>query len=93
MIFRLLSIFGGFESAIINTTKRITQFGSEVYKIFKAKICLNMNSKTDKETRSYNYIAFLSEIIANFRFWQVICNRNSVKFEADFEHMLNFAGV
>ena len=31
-----------------------------------------MNSKTDKEGRSYDDIAFLSEIIVNFRFWQEI---------------------
>jgi hypothetical protein len=31
-----------------------------------------MNSKTDKEDRSFDDIAFLSEIIANFRFWQEI---------------------
>ena len=30
-----------------------------------------MNSKTDKEDRSCDDIAFLSEIIADFRFWQV----------------------
>jgi hypothetical protein len=52
-----------------------------------------MNSKTDKEGKSCDDIAFLSEIISDFRFWQVICNRNSVKFGADFEHILNFAGV
>ncbi|CAB1057505.1 hypothetical protein D1BOALGB6SA_2258 [Olavius sp. associated proteobacterium Delta 1] len=38
----------------------------------RLKIFLNMNSKTDKEDRSCNDIAFLSEIIANFRFWQAI---------------------
>ena len=37
-----------------------------------------MNSKTDKENRSYDDIAFLSEIIANSRFWQEIFkDRNS----------------
>jgi hypothetical protein len=49
----------------------ITQFGSEVYKIFEVKISLNMTSKTDKEDRSCDDIAFLSEIIVNFRFWHV----------------------
>jgi hypothetical protein len=29
-----------------------------------------MNSKTDKKIRSFNDIAFLSEIIVDFRFWQ-----------------------
>jgi len=29
-----------------------------------------MNSETDKEDRSCNEIFFLSEIIADFRFWQ-----------------------
>ncbi len=52
-----------------------------------------MNFKTDKEDRSCDDIAFLSEIIANFRFWQVICNWNPVKFGADFEHIINFAEV
>ena len=51
---------------------RIAQSGSKIHKIFKAKICLNMNSKTDKENRSCDDIAFLSEIIENFRFWQEI---------------------
>ena len=46
---------------------RIAQSGSKIHKIFKAKICLNMNSKTDKENRSCDDIAFLSEIIADFR--------------------------
>ena len=32
-----------------------------------------MNSKTDKENRSCDDIAFLFEIITNFRFWQVKC--------------------
>jgi len=27
------------------------------------------------------------------KYWQVICNLNSVKFEADFEHILNFAEI
>ena len=52
-----------------------------------------MNSKTDKESRSCDDIAFLSEIITNSRYWQVICNWNSVKFAADFEHILNFAEI
>jgi hypothetical protein len=30
-----------------------------------------MNSETDKEDISYDDIAFLYEIIADFRFWQV----------------------
>ena len=29
-----------------------------------------MNSKMDRENRSYDDIAFLSEIIINFIFWQ-----------------------
>jgi hypothetical protein len=40
--------------------------GSKVYKIFKEKICLNMNSKTDKKNRRCDDIAFLSEIISDF---------------------------
>jgi len=39
---------------------------------FGGKICLNMNFKTDKEDRSCDDIAFLSEIITNSRYWQVI---------------------
>jgi hypothetical protein len=52
-------------------SERITHFGSEVFKILKVKLSLNMNSKTDKEGRNCDDIVFLSEIIANFRFWQV----------------------
>ncbi len=44
---------------------------SDVYEIYEVKICLNMNSKTDNEDRSCDDIAFLYEIIVNFRFWQV----------------------
>ena len=31
-----------------------------------------MNSKTDKEDRSFDDISFLSEIIADFRYWQAV---------------------
>jgi len=41
------------------------------FKKFGGKICLNMNSKTDKESRSCDDIAFLSEIITNYRYWQL----------------------
>jgi hypothetical protein len=41
-------------------------------KLFEVKICLNMNFKTDKENRGCDDIAFLSEIIADYRFWQVM---------------------
>jgi len=51
-----------------------------------------MNSKTDKEDRSCDDIAFLSEIIVNSRYWQVICNRSPAKFEANLEHIINIAG-
>ena len=67
----MVQFFGGFEGAAQTPRVRIARFGSGVYKIFEVKICLNMNSKTDKENRSYDDIAFLSEIIVNFRFWQV----------------------
>jgi hypothetical protein len=40
-------------------------------KLFEVKICLNMNFKTDKENRGCDDIAFLSEIISDYRFWQV----------------------
>jgi hypothetical protein len=36
-----------------------------------------MNSKTDKEDRSCDDIAFLSEIIADFRLWQEIATQVS----------------
>jgi hypothetical protein len=52
-----------------------------------------MNSKTDKEDRSFDNIAFLSEIIADFRFWQEIFRWHSVKFGANLEHIINSAGV
>jgi hypothetical protein len=39
-------------------------------KPLRKKICLNINFKTDKEDISCDDIAFLSEIIADFRFWQ-----------------------
>jgi hypothetical protein len=32
---------------------------------------LNINSKTDKEDRSFDDIAFLSEIVADFRFGKI----------------------
>jgi hypothetical protein len=39
-------------------------------KLFEFKKWLNMEPKTDKENRSCDDIAFLSEIIANSRYWQ-----------------------
>jgi len=63
----------------LHTAKRITQFGSEVYKIFKTKIFLNMISETDKENKSCDDIAFLSEIISYFRFWQDNRSSNNPK--------------
>jgi hypothetical protein len=60
---------------------------------FDGKICLNMNSKTDKENRSCDDIAFLSEIIANLIFWQEIVCQELVKLGANLEHIINFAGV
>ena len=62
-------------------------------KLFEVKKWLNMNSKQDKEYGRGDDITLLSEIIMNSRYWQVICNRNSVKFGADFKHILNFAEV
>jgi hypothetical protein len=41
-----------------------------IAKFMRLKICLNMNAKTDREDRSCDDIAFLSEIIANFMYWQ-----------------------
>ena len=69
----MVQFSGGYYSEVETLTMiRIDQFGSEVYKIFKVKICLNMKSKTDKEDRSSDDIAFLSEIILNFILWQQI---------------------
>jgi hypothetical protein len=53
---------------------------------------LNIDSKTDKEDRSCDDIAFLSEIISDFRFWQEIVRWVSAKFGADLEHIINFIG-
>jgi hypothetical protein len=47
--------------------KRLVQM---IAKFTRLKICLNMNSKTDKDDRSCDDLAFLSEIISDFRFWQ-----------------------
>ena len=43
--------------------------GLGYYKIFEIKNCLNMSSKLDKEGRSCDDIAFIFEIIVDFRFW------------------------
>jgi len=51
---------------------------------------LKIDSKTDKEDRSCDDIAFLSEIISDFRFWQEIVRWVSAKFGADLEHIINF---
>ena len=50
--------------------EKLVRPGSDAYEIFKVKLCLNISSKTDKENRSCDDMAFLSEIIVNFRFWQ-----------------------
>ena len=52
-----------------------------------------MNSKTDKEDRSCDDIAFLSEIIVDFIFWQEIVCWVSAKFGADLEDIINLAGI
>ena len=38
----------------------------------------------------YYDIHLIYNIFSELRYWQVICNRNSVKFGADFEHIFNF---
>jgi hypothetical protein len=58
-------------------------------KLFEVKKWLNMESKTDKESRSCDDITFLSEIITNSRYWQEIFRREYVKFRANFEHIIN----
>jgi len=60
---------------------------------FGGKICLNISSKTDKESSSRDDIAFLSEIITNSRCWQEIVCRELVKLVANLEHIINFVGV
>lgn len=53
---------------------------SNVYRIFEVKKWLNMNSKSDKESRSCGDIAFLSEIIANSIYWQAISSQEQHQF-------------
>ena len=72
-----LRFIGGFESAIW-TPRKESPGSARSYKIFKAKICLNMNSKTDKEDRSCDDIAFLSEIITNSKYRHEIFNQFSI---------------
>jgi hypothetical protein len=43
-------------------------------RIFEEKKWLNLNSKPDKECRKCGDIVFLSEIIANYMYWQDTCN-------------------
>jgi hypothetical protein len=57
-------------------------------KLFEFKKWLNMEPKTDKENRGCDDIAFLSEIIANSRYWQETCSRRSVKLGLIFEHII-----
>ena len=52
-----------------------------------------MNSKTDKEDRSCDDIACLSEIIIDFRFWQAICNLEIKIFAVRFLKGNNFSVV
>lgn len=52
-----------------------------------------MNPKTDKEDISYDGIAFLFEIIANFRFWQEIDRRESTIIRQNYGHIFNFDQV
>jgi len=54
--------------------------GSDVCEIYEVKICLNMNSKTDKDDRSCDDIAFLSEIIVNFIFFSKITSPRHPSF-------------
>jgi hypothetical protein len=51
-----------------------------------------MNSKRGKESRSCDDIAFLSEIIVNFIFWQTNIE-NPANLGANLEHIFNFAEV
>ena len=44
---------------------------SDVHKTFDVKKWLNKKLKPDKEFEDGDDIAFLSEIIIDFRFWQV----------------------
>jgi hypothetical protein len=52
-----------------------------------------MGFKTDKEYYKRDDIILLSEIIANSIYWQEIVRRESVKFGANVEHIINLAEV
>jgi hypothetical protein len=52
-----------------------------------------MNSKPDKEDRRCDDIAFLSEIIDNFIFWQAICNFHFLNFGPDFNDITTFRWI
>jgi hypothetical protein len=52
-----------------------------------------MNSKPDKEWEERGDIFLLSEIITDSIYWQEIVRWHSVKFEANLEHIINFAGL
>jgi hypothetical protein len=49
-----------------------------------------MNSKTDKEAIGCCDITFLSEITADFRFWQAIFDRNLNYFDSDSDDITTF---
>jgi hypothetical protein len=50
-----------------------------------------MNSKPDKECEKRGDILFLSEIITNFMYWQEIYRRESAKFGANLDHIINIS--
>ena len=60
---------------------------------FEVKIRLNMNSKPDKEWCKSDDIAFLSEIIENFRFWQEIWHFAKAQFSVRISEYYKFLSM
>jgi hypothetical protein len=52
-----------------------------------------MNSKPDSKCENSDDIILLSEIITDSIYWQEINRQESVKFGANLEHIINFAGL
>ncbi len=50
-------------------------------------------SPSQEKNKKYDDIQLVSEIIANSMYWQEIYRRKSVKFEANFKHIINFTEV
>ena len=52
-----------------------------------------MNSKPYKDCENRGDIILISEIITDSIYWQEISRGESVKFEANLEHIINFTEV